>query len=115
MTDSQVVTSLLNELDTMFDGAANDLFTGRGVVQNWANEPHIRGSFSEYLDGYAPLRKLAKPIQDYIFFAGEAIPVDWEHGYAHGAAISGKAAAYQVIHGPKSAYFLCAMFDGLDC
>lgn len=38
------------------------------------------------------------PLDDKILFAGEALPVDQESwGYAHGAALSGKAAARKIL------------------
>ena len=46
---------------------------------------------------------------------GGYVPVDWEDEYVHTAAISGKAAAYQIMNGNQNAYDLCIQFDGIDC
>jgi hypothetical protein len=47
---------------------------------------------------------MQSPVSNKIFFAGEALPVDLENwGFAHGAALSGKKAAQQIIALPGRA------------
>jgi monoamine oxidase len=115
-SDAQIVTAVLNELNALYgNNVATQSYTGKAVVQNWSNEAHVRGAYSNYYGNYNQLRKLARPLGDKIFFAGEAFPVDWENGFVHTAAISGKAAAYQIVNGVKTATFLCNLYDGIDC
>jgi monoamine oxidase len=63
----------------------------------WVADPFARGSYSCALPGHADDRAaLAAPVDDRLFFAGEACSRDY-FGTAHGAFISGVAAADQSI------------------
>ncbi|MGH8515525.1 MAG: flavin monoamine oxidase family protein, partial [Gammaproteobacteria bacterium] len=63
----------------------------------WGADPFSRGSYSHALPGKADCRNaLAAPVQNRLFFAGEACsPADFST--AHGAYATGIAAANQVI------------------
>jgi monoamine oxidase len=63
----------------------------------WHNDPFARGSYSYARPGHAEDRaRLAAPVEDRVFFAGEACsPHDFST--AHGAYLSGRAAAEQAI------------------
>jgi monoamine oxidase len=63
----------------------------------WGSDAFARGSYSYALPGRADCRRaLATPVDDRLFFAGEACS---EHDYstAHGAYLTGVAAAEQAI------------------
>jgi monoamine oxidase len=63
----------------------------------WERDPFARGSYSYARPGMAESRaKLAAPVEDRLFFAGEACELR-EFSTAHGAWRSGVAAAEQVI------------------
>jgi monoamine oxidase len=63
------------------------------VATRWANDPWALGSYSHALPGAASARRvLARPVEQRIFFAGEATSAH-EFSTAHGAADSGIAAA----------------------
>ena len=110
---SEILKILLDELDTMYgeNQIATKSFTGNYIVQNWVkDEPYIRGVYSNYYRKYKYIPELRKPIGDgknqrnQIYFAGEAFPaVNYNDGYVHTAALSGKAAAYQIMNGETSA------------
>lgn len=63
----------------------------------WVADPWARGSYSSALPGHADDRRtLAEPVKDRLFFAGEAC--SWDHfGTAHGALVSGLAAADRAL------------------
>jgi len=68
-------------------------------IHRWAADPFARGAYSYALPGKADCRAvLAAPVDDRLFFAGEACS---KHDYstAHGAYRTGIAAAKQVIAG----------------
>ncbi|SEI12372.1 monoamine oxidase [Rhizobium tibeticum] len=67
------------------------------TASSWCHTDWIRGSYSHALPGHAGARKiLARPIDDRLFFAGEAThPSDFST--AHGAWQSGVRAAEQVV------------------
>jgi monoamine oxidase len=59
----------------------------------WAGDAYARGSYSFALPGRAAdRRRLAAPVDDRLFFAGEACSFDF-FSTAHGALLSGEAAA----------------------
>jgi monoamine oxidase len=67
------------------------------VETNWARDPFAQGSYSYALPGHAHARAtLAAPVDGRLFFAGEACS---RHDFttAHGAYLTGIAAADEVI------------------
>lgn len=71
MSDDALVAAVLAELDEIFDGAASRSYV-RHVVQDWNADPFARGA---YLEDDAPSsisRRLAQPVTDRLYFAGDA-------------------------------------------
>jgi monoamine oxidase len=65
----------------------------RAISTAWASDPWSRGSYSAALPGQADMReRMSVPVQDRIFFAGEACSPDY-FGTIIGASASGIAAA----------------------
>ncbi len=65
----------------------------------WGQDPFARGAYSYALPGHAEARgKLAAPVEDRIFFAGEACSKQ-AFSTAHGAYLTGMAAAEAIIAG----------------
>src|SRR6266851_3043133 len=63
----------------------------------WAHDPFARGSYSHALPGHAGARAvLAAPVDDRLFFAGEATSPNF-FSTAHGARDSGERAAAEVL------------------
>jgi monoamine oxidase len=63
----------------------------------WGIDPFSRGSYSYALPGKADCRaELAAPVNDRLFFAGEACS-ESDYSTAHGAYLTGVAAAEQLI------------------
>lgn len=66
-------------------------------LHRWGTDPFSRGSYSYALPGKADCRAaLAAPVDDRVFFAGEACSQSY-YSTAHGAYFTGVAAAEQVI------------------
>lgn len=66
-------------------------------LHHWGSDPHSRGSYSYALPGKALCRaKLAEPVDQRLFFAGEACSTS-DFSTAHGAYLTGVAAADHVI------------------
>jgi monoamine oxidase len=65
------------------------------TVTEWTAHPFIRGAYSAARPGRASERaRLAEPIADRIFLAGEAVSMD-NYATAHGAHLTGIAVADQ--------------------
>ena len=63
----------------------------------WGADPFARGAYSHALPGHAGKRAvLAAPVDDRLFFAGEATPPDF-FSAAHGARDSGECAAREAL------------------
>jgi monoamine oxidase len=67
----------------------------------WAADPLARGSYSFALPGHVECRQaLAAPVDERLFFAGEACS-KFDFSTAHGAYLTGLAAAEQVLTARK--------------
>jgi monoamine oxidase len=68
----------------------------------WLQDPWSRGSYSFALPGHADDRaRLAAPVDDRLFFAGEACSPNF-FSTAHGAWMSGVAAAEAALSSLKA-------------
>ncbi|HET7675755.1 MAG TPA: NAD(P)/FAD-dependent oxidoreductase [Gammaproteobacteria bacterium] len=104
--------SLVQELekggkDAFFDFARTELtdLLGSGFakrikpigIQCWGTDPYARGSYSHAVPGKADCRAvLAAPVDERLFFAGEACSTS-DYSTAHGAYLTGIAAAEQAL------------------
>ena len=88
LTEEDLLHYVLLELDSMFEGRASSLYEDH-VIQNWAREPYIHGSYSQRK---ASAKKLAEPVAGKLFFAGEAMNIDGKTIAVHGACASAYAA-----------------------
>ena len=68
-----------------------------GAVHDWDRDPFARGAYSYVAVGGADARaRLAAPVDDALFFAGEATSNDGQGGTVSGALETGERAAAQV-------------------
>jgi monoamine oxidase len=65
---------------------------------NWAKDPHIRGAYSYIpVNGLELPKLLGAPVEDTLFFAGEATVTDAQMGTVFGALESGLRAAREIL------------------
>lgn len=108
---ANMVPVLLEELDSIFDGKAtanvrrDDENNIISVIQDWTMEPFIKGGRSYAIPGGTNTDRedLALPINDLVFFAGEATDTTGQFGTVSGALLSGERAALEVIDAIVSA------------
>lgn len=103
LTDQQIVARAQYVLRTMFPGTIVPEPLACQVTR-WASDPHSRGSYS-----FVPVRgslsdydELARPVDDRLYFAGEATNREFP-STAHGAYLSGVREARRIINHAKSA------------
>ncbi|GHB39731.1 flavin monoamine oxidase family protein [Mongoliitalea lutea] len=97
-TDDAIVRELLVDLDSMYQGQASANFI-QAYVQNWSTQPFIRGAYSYSTVGMGNARNLAAvPIENRLFFAGEAMNTNGHHQSVHGAAETGLQAAEAIMY-----------------
>ncbi|MFY0674825.1 MAG: FAD-dependent oxidoreductase [Bacteroidia bacterium] len=96
-TNEESFNVIMQELDQIFDGKASQHYQNH-VIQNWSKEPYIRGAYSYTFnnDRSETQNTLNTPINDKLYFAGEALS-DWNQSTVHGACESGMAAAAKVL------------------
>lgn len=71
---------------------------------DWTSDPFAGGAYSYTPVGMLGMAdRLAEPIQDTLFFAGEATDGSGEQGTVHGALASGERAANEMLNALKSA------------
>ncbi len=86
------VSELTNLLGTAFARRVHPI-----GIHRWGADPFARGSYSYALPGFADCRQtLAEPVENRLFFAGEACSTN-DFSTAHGGWNTGIAAADQVM------------------
>lgn len=92
-SDERIIEEVLQELDTIFEGKASR-YLQEAVVQNWSAEPYIQGSYSHYGGNFnSTMQILLEPLENKVYFAGEALNEGGDTSTVHGAAES----AYRVL------------------
>jgi len=67
---------------------------------DWQSDPFSRGAYSYGTVGADSAQKaLANPVENTLFFAGEATDTTGHNGTVHGAIASGHRAAKEILHG----------------
>ena len=101
LTDDQFIDLAVTSLSRVFQGGESALESQfiRGFTYNWNEDPYSAGSYSyPGVGGSNSPAHLAKPLNDRLYFAGEATNTGhW--GTVHGAIQSGRRAARQIISG----------------
>jgi monoamine oxidase len=81
----------LGRLESLLDDA---------YFHDWQNDPFSRGAYSYGAVGSdGAQRDLASPLENTLFFAGEASDTTGHNGTVHGAMASGHRAASQILRG----------------
>ena len=93
-TDEAIFNKVMSELDEIFDGKASKYYV-KYVIQNWSQEPFIQGSYSHY-DNYDAMNILREPINEKIYFAGEALSSE-SQSTVHGAGESAYSVAEMML------------------
>jgi monoamine oxidase len=71
---------------------------------DWQSDPFSRGAYSYGKVGSdGAQEELGRPLDNTLFFAGEATDISGNNGTVHGAIASGRRAAREILHGLRSA------------
>jgi monoamine oxidase len=98
-TDVEIIQLLLDELDELYDGEASQQFDiTTTYVTNWGDKPYIKGVKSYPLvSGTGAAQEYARPINDRLFFAGEATALNGNYGTVQGALESAERVVKEVL------------------
>ncbi len=96
MKEEKAVEEALSRLGEMFGREVTPV--AGYLVTHWGTDPYCRGAWCSVAPGgtVEDFNTLAEPIDDRLFFAGEAT-TDAGFGTAHGAFLSGSRAAEQIL------------------
>jgi monoamine oxidase len=93
-----IVERALEALSRIFGDSQIRGLLLRAHVHNWADDPFSRGAYSYIpVNGIDAIRELARPLENTLFFAGEATNVEYEVGTVHGAMATGLRAAREFL------------------
>jgi monoamine oxidase len=103
-----MVTPILSELDAVYAGQASeyilrnlntDAMPALYTIQDWSKEEFIQGGISYPMVGATNNDRVAigQPINNMVFFAGEATDVNGDGGTINGAMASAERVATQVV------------------
>ena len=96
-SDEAIAKALIDELDIMYNGKASSNFI-KAHVENWTTHPFIRGAYSYSSVGIGNSRSIAaQPIENKVFFAGEAMNTDGHHQTVHGAMEAANKSVEQIL------------------
>lgn len=96
MPEGEAVAVAMSHLRAMFGSAAPDPIAVART--RWASDAYAGGSYSYLSPGSGPEHRtsLARPVGRQLFFAGEATSAAYS-GTVHGALLSGREAARQIL------------------
>ena len=97
--EAALIATALDDLKTLFGDEADPHGELEAVyTHDWQHDPYARGAYSYVATGGGNARtELAAPIDDVLFFAGEATAATSESGTVAGALQSGERAATEVL------------------
>ncbi|HKK27951.1 MAG TPA: NAD(P)/FAD-dependent oxidoreductase [Gemmatimonadota bacterium] len=71
-------------------------------THDWGSDPWTRGAYRHVpVGGLEASAELARPVEDTLFFAGEALATGPARGTVHGALDSGRRAARRILDGER--------------
>jgi monoamine oxidase len=101
-SESFVVDRCLQTLSKLLNVRIEQITSlfGTAYFHDWQNDPFSRGAYSYGAVGSDGAQEaLARPVENTLFFAGEATDTTGHNGTVHGAIASGRRAAKEILHG----------------
>jgi lysine-specific histone demethylase 1B len=96
--ENAIVSALLEELDSIYNGQASSQFIAAKVF-DYSSKPFIKGAYGFSTIGMGNARETAaQPIENKLFFAGEAMNTNGHHQTVHGAVESGYMAVIDLLN-----------------
>lgn len=95
LQDDEIFEAIMEKLDAMFDGEASNYV--KHTVQNWTNEPFIRGAPSNLWYTKLMANEFRdSPLNEQVFFAREFVAGKYAPTF-HGICLTGRRAALNAI------------------
>ncbi|MEM9042204.1 MAG: FAD-dependent oxidoreductase, partial [Actinomycetota bacterium] len=90
------IDMILAELDDIYDGRASEVYV-QHLTQNWNEQPWARGAYLTDDEDFRITRRLAGPIDDTVFFAGDGYTSFDDWSSVHAAAWSAREAVRSML------------------
>lgn len=88
-SEQEIISSLLEELDEMFDGKASKFYSGEYILENWGQYEFIQGTWTQAIhEKRSYLKIVNQPLDKKVYFAGEIYDTYQQMGVP-GAVLSG--------------------------
>ena len=88
-SEQEIISSLLEELDKMFDGKASKFYSGEYILENWGQYEFIQGTWTQAIhEKKSCLKIINQPLDNKVYFAGEIYDTYQQMGVP-GAVLSG--------------------------
>ena len=88
-SEQEIISSLLEELDEMFDGEASTFYSGEYILENWGQHEFIQGTWTQAIhEKRSYLKIVNQPLDNKVYFAGEIYDTYQQMGVP-GAVLSG--------------------------
>jgi monoamine oxidase len=95
LSENEVKSSILHELDGLFDNQASASYI-KHIIQNWNNEPYIKGGYLTDFADWRTVRELGKSVSNKLYFAGGAYTDGEDWVSVHTAAQSAQKAVQEI-------------------
>ncbi|MBU6325799.1 MAG: FAD-dependent oxidoreductase, partial [Bacteroidetes bacterium] len=98
--EAEVFKACVDDLERLYPGQAKNTFLG-GLLTDWLQIPFIEGAYSFPLsgDGISYRKALAEPMDNRLFFAGEATHYEGHSATVHGALETAFRAVKELLDG----------------
>lgn len=100
-SEQEIIASLLQELDLMFDGKATAYYSGDYILENWGQYEYTQGTWTQAIqEKQSHLKVLNLPLDKKVYFAGEIYDTYQQMGVP-GAILSGYYAVDRLLTDKK--------------
>jgi monoamine oxidase len=88
-SEQEIISSLIEELDKMFNGKASATYSGEYILENWSQYEFTQGTWTQAIqEKKSTLKVLNLPLDNKVYFAGE-INEPYQQMGVPGAILSG--------------------------
>jgi monoamine oxidase len=95
--EQEIISSLLEELDKMFDGKASKSYSGKYILENWGQYEFTQGTWTQaFQENKSHLKVLNLSLDSKVYFAGEIYDKYQQMGVP-GAILSGYYTANKLL------------------
>ena len=96
-SEQEIISSLLEELDEMFDGKASTFYSGEYILENWGQYEFTQGTWTQaFQENKSHLKVLNLSLDSKVYFAGEIYDKYQQMGVP-GAILSGYYTANKLL------------------